>query len=282
VPNAEEIREAQRTAWAGLSVSWAKWDTLIQQQLGPVGAAIIDRLDVADDQQHLDIASGTGEPGLSIATLAPNGRTVLTDLSTEMLDVAKDRAAARGICNIETAVCSADDLPFADSTFDSISVRFGYMFFPDLAAATGEFARVLRPGGRICASVWVEPEANPWTSIALQAAAAEAAVALPTPSPDTPGMFRCAAPGLVGGLYTRAGFRDVTEWDVPVELVTESPEQYWSLIGEHASVVATALKNVDQDVRERVRARVISEVSAYAKDREVRVPGRARCIAGTK
>jgi len=49
-------------------------------------------------------------------------------------------------------VCSADDLPFDDQAFDSVSVRFGYMFLPDLAKATTEFARVLRPGGRVAVS----------------------------------------------------------------------------------------------------------------------------------
>src|SRR5581483_2249532 len=149
------------------SASWEKWDSVIMDQLGPVGAAMIDRLDITEDQHHLDIAAGTGEPGLTIARLAPKGRVVLTDLSAEMLEVAARRAQAHGITNVETRVCSADDLPFADATFDSVSVRFGYMFFPDLAQATAEFARVLRPGGRLCSSVWIKPEENPWTTIAM-------------------------------------------------------------------------------------------------------------------
>src|SRR5436190_14452479 len=135
MPSAEEIEDAQRATWARLSGGWDKWDRVIMDQLGPVGAAMIDRLDIAEDQQHLDIASGTGEPGLAIARLAPKGRVVLTDLSPEMLDVAVRRADAQGLNNIETQVCSADDLPFDDETFDSVSVRFGYMFFPDMAKA---------------------------------------------------------------------------------------------------------------------------------------------------
>src|ERR1051325_5216223 len=99
--SAEEIRAGQRAAWAGLSASWEKWDAVIMDQLGPVGAAMIARLDIADDQHHLDIASGTGEPGLSIARLAPKGRVVLTDLSAEMLDVARRRATAQGVTNID-------------------------------------------------------------------------------------------------------------------------------------------------------------------------------------
>src|SRR5262249_4610121 len=146
--SADEIRDAQRTSWAGLSAGWEKWDSVIMDQLGPVGAAMIERLDIAEGHQHLDIASGTGEPGLSIARVSPKGRVVLTDLVPEMLEIAARRAGAQGIANIETRVCSADDLPFDEATFDGVSVRFGYMFFPDMAQATAEFARVLEPGGR--------------------------------------------------------------------------------------------------------------------------------------
>ena len=228
MPRGDEIRAAQRVTWAGLSSGWEKWDAVIMEQLRPVGDAMIERLDIAGDQQHLDIAAGTGEPGLSIARLAPEGRVVVTDLVPEMLDIAARRAAAQGITNIETQVCSADDLPFADAVFDSVSVRFGYMFFPDLAKATAEFARVLRPGGLLCSSVWVKPDENPWTSIAMQAISTEAVVA--PPAPDGPNMFRCADPGYVSALYEAAGLHDVAEWDVGVELVTRSPEQYWDMI----------------------------------------------------
>ena len=280
MPSADEVRDVQRATWAGLSASWAKWDSVIMNQLGPVGAAMIGRLGIAEDQQHLDIAAGTGEPGLSIARLSPKGRVVLTDLVAEMLDIAARRAREQGLANVETQLCSADDLPFSDATFDSVSVRFGYMFFPDLARATAEFVRVLKPGGRLCSSVWVKPEANQWTSIAMQAIATEAVVA--PPDPDGPNMFRCAAPGYVSALYGDAGLRDVVEWDVDVELVTRSPEQYWEMISEHVSLAVAALQQVDGPARERIRAEAIAKVSAWEKDGEVRVPGVARCIVGTK
>jgi SAM-dependent methyltransferase len=280
MPSADEIREAQRAAWAGLAPSWEKWDAIILRQLGPAGDEVIERLAIAEDQQHLDIASGTGEPGLTIAKLCPRGRVVLTDLSAEMLDVAARRAVAQRVPNVETLVCSADDLPFEDASFDSVSVRFGYMFFPDGARATAEFARVLRPGGRLGASVWVKPDANPWTSVVMQAIADE--VELPPPDPDSPNMFRCAAPGFVTALYDRAGLRDVTEWDVAVDLVTDSPEQYWDVMSEHVSLAAAALKRVDRPTRQRIRERVIADASVYESDGAVRVPGLARCIVGTK
>ena len=280
MPSPDEIRDAQRATWAGLAAGWEKWDSVIMDQLGPVGAAMIDRLGIAEDQQHLDVASGTGEPGLSIARLAPKGHVVLTDLAAEMLEVAARRARAQGIANVETRVCSADDLPFDGATFDSVSVRFGYMFFPDMVKATAEFARVLKPGGRLCSSVWVKPEDNPWTAIAMQAIATEAVLA--PANPDGPSMFRCEAPGSVSALYEGEGLRDVAEWDVDVELVTRSPAEYWEMISDHVSLAVAALQSVDEPARERIRALAIANVSAFEQDGKVRVPGVARCIVGTK
>ena len=277
---ADEVRDVQRAPWAGLAAGWEQWDAVITDLLGPAGVAIIESLGVAEDQQHLDVAAGTGEPGLSIARLAPKGRVVLTDLVPEMLDIAARRARAQGAANIETRVCSADDLPFSDATFDSVSVRFGYMFFPDVARATAEFARVLKPGGRLCSSVWVKPEENPWTAIAKQAIATEAVVA--PPGPDGPNMFRCAAPGYVSALYEGAGLGGIAEWDVGVELVTRSPGEYWEMISEHVSLAVAALQQVGEPARKRIRARAIAKVSAFGKDGKVRVPGVARCIVGTK
>jgi hypothetical protein len=128
--------------------------------------------------------------------------------------------------------------------------------------------------------VWIKPEENPWTSIVMQAIASE--VKLPPPDPDGPNMFRCATPGHVGALYEGAGLHDVAEWDVDVELVTHSPEEYWEMISEHVSLAAAALQQVDEPARERVRANVIAAVGAFGTDGTIRVPGLARCIVGTK
>jgi SAM-dependent methyltransferase len=177
-------------------------------------------------------------------------------------------------------VCSADDLPFDDGTFDSVSVRFGFMFFPDLPLAAAELVRVLKPGGRLCAAVWIAPDQNPWTTILMQAIATE--VELPPPDPNGPNMYRCAAPGAVAELCAQAGLGHIEEWDVPVELVTASPEEYWDVMSEHVSLAAAALQQVDDETRARIRDRAIEAVRQYDQGTQTRVPGLARCTLGTK
>jgi SAM-dependent methyltransferase len=278
--SADEIRDRQRATWAGLSAGWEKWDAVIMDQLAPVSVAMIEHLAIGPDQQHLDIASGTGEPGLTIARLAHRGRVVLTDLSPAMLAVAVRRAQAGGVTNIETAVCSADSLPFDDGTFDSVSVRFGYMFLPDLVAATAEFVRVLRAGGRLCASVWVERTRNPWTTILMEAIGGE--VELPAADPEGPNMYRCDSPGSVSALYTAAGLHDVAEWDVEVHLVTSSTAEYWHVMSEHVSLAVAALHQVDEAARDRIASKAMAAAAEYERDGVVSVPGLARCIVGTR
>jgi hypothetical protein len=126
----------------------------------------------------------------------------------------------------------------------------------------------------------VKPEENPWTTIAMEAIATEAVLA--PPDPDGPNMFRCAAPGYVSALYEAAGLRDIAEWNVDVELVTQSPAQYWEMISEHVSLAVAALQQVDDPARERIAQAVIAKVSTYEEDGRVRIPGVARCIVGTK
>jgi demethylmenaquinone methyltransferase/2-methoxy-6-polyprenyl-1,4-benzoquinol methylase len=105
--------------------------------------------DVRPGHHVLDIASGTGDLALAFARKAgPTGRVVQTDINEAMLRVGRDRLLDAGVV-LPTLACDAEKLPFADASFDRVSVAFGLrnMTHKDLALA--EMARVLRPGGRL-------------------------------------------------------------------------------------------------------------------------------------
>ena len=244
---ADEIRSAQRSTWDTFSAGWEKWDPVVQALNGPVADEIIRSLDISEDQQHLDVAAGTGEPGLAIASMATKGRVTITDISPLTPAAAERRAGALRLDNVDVRECSADDLPFDDASFDSVSCRFGFMFFPDLDEAAAELTRVLKPGGRASAAVWAGPEDNAWATIPGAAIASE--VDQPAPDPDAPGMFRCAAPDTMTRLFEAAGLHDVRDWDVLIALTAESPEEYWRMLTELTAPVVAVLSEVDEATR---------------------------------
>ena len=281
MPTADEIRAAQRALWDEFSPGWERWDDVVQRLNGPVGEAMIGSLELRPDQEHLDVAAGTGDPGLTIASLAPEGRVAITDISPRMLAAARRRAEAKGLENVDFKECSVDSLPYADDSFDSATCRFGFMFFPDLPAAVAELGRVVRPGGTVAAAVWAGPEQNEWATIPGAAIAAE--VEQPAPEPDAPGMFRCAAPGAMTSLFEGAGLQEVRAWDVPIHLTLDSAEQYWDLLTDCTAPVVAALQQVDDAGRNRITQAVIAEARTFAlDDGRVALPATARCVVGTK
>src|SRR5689334_5837082 len=110
----EQIRDQQQATWDKFSAGWKKWDELVLGWLAPVGTELLDGARLQPDSYVLDIASGTGEPALSAAARCPQGKVMMTDLAENMLLIAKETAARRGVRNVEARQCDAGALPFAD------------------------------------------------------------------------------------------------------------------------------------------------------------------------
>lgn len=93
----------------------------------------------------LEVAVGTG---LNLDAYPPGIRLTGIDLSEEMLQIARDRAAELGR-DVELSQDNAHALPFGDATFDTVVCTFGLCAIPDIDKALDEMTRVLRPGGRL-------------------------------------------------------------------------------------------------------------------------------------
>ena len=105
----------------------------------------------------LDIAGGTGDLARAFAKAAgPTGRVVLTDINEAMLRVGRDRLLDEGLV-LPTAACDAEHLPFADASFDLVSVAFGLRNMTHKDRARAEMGRVLKPGGRLLVLEFSKP-----------------------------------------------------------------------------------------------------------------------------
>ncbi len=257
---ATDISAAQKASWNKFSAGWRKWDALTMGMLQAHGEAIMDHLGASGTCQVLDIAGGTGEPGLSIAKHLTDGGTVhITDLSANMLQVAKEKAAASGAKHVDFREADVSELPFANNSMDAVSCRHGFMFFPDMQQAANEMARVLKPGGRIAVAVWAGPEKNYWVTGMMQNIKKH--IEVPQPQPGAPGMFRCAQPGLIAGLFKTAGLKEAVEREVPVTLDVSGPQEYWDMMTEVAAPFVAALSGSDAATVAKVKADVIAAMT---------------------
>ena len=83
----EQIRDQQKQSWNKFSAGWKKWDELVMDFLKPMGDEIIRLLNPQRTDVILDVASGTGEPGLTIAAKLSGGKVIITDLADHMLEI---------------------------------------------------------------------------------------------------------------------------------------------------------------------------------------------------
>lgn len=250
----EAIREQQKASWNRFAAGWKKWDPVTMEFLQPMKEAIINYLQPKDGQKILDIAAGTGEPALSIAASIKNGVVTITDISEEMLEIAREKAIAKELTNIETVICDASDLPFENGSFDAVSCRFGFMFFPDIQLAANEIYRVLKPGGRFATTVWNFPEKNFWVTAIM--GTIMRLMEIPPPPPEVPGMFRCCKPGRMRDILEKAGFNDIEEREVLSTLKTESVDEYWEMMTEIGASVVAALSQADEGMRSKIKEEV--------------------------
>ena len=276
----EEIRDQQRATWNKFSHSWKKWDDLNMDLLKPMGDEIIRSINPRGAEVVLDIAAGTGEPGLTIATMLKGGKVVITDLSEDMLEIARENAMKRDIKNIETRVCDVCALPFADNTFDAISCRLGFMFFPDMLLAAKEMVRVLKPGGKIATSVWNVLENNFWITAILETISRH--IDLPAPLPGAPGMFRCAKEGLISDLFLQAGLKNIKQKEITAKMHFKTADIYWDMMTEVITLVVLALNNAEDDIKENIRKEVYHLLDQKYPDGNILMDSSALLIEGEK
>lgn len=102
-------------------------------------------------QRALDVAGGTGDIAAGLAKqVGDRGLVVLTDINAAMLARGRDRLINEGIVgNVRCAQVNAEKLPFADSTFDCVTIAFGLRNVTDKPAALASMRRVLKPGGQV-------------------------------------------------------------------------------------------------------------------------------------
>ena len=144
-PNYTAIKQKQQATWA--SGDFAVVGTTLQI----VGESLAEAADVRADERVLDVAAGNGNATLAAARRF--ARVTSTDYVPALLDKGRERACAEGV-SVRFLEADAEELPFADGTYDVVLSTFGAMFTPEHTRTAGEMMRVLRTGGRLGMANW--------------------------------------------------------------------------------------------------------------------------------
>jgi SAM-dependent methyltransferase len=268
----EQMKEAIRLEWQDAAPLWKKWYAKLAMQSRAATQLVLEGAALEPGLKVLDLASGSGEPALSVAkAVAPGGHVVATDMVEEMLRAAKENAEASGLSNIEFQTADAEQLPFQDKQFDRGTCRFGFMFFPDAQRALSEQRRVLKHGGRLSYVVWGPAEENPLFSVVLGPFLKH--VQVPPPPPDAPGVFRYADEQKLAGTIRAGGFREVQTQKLSVKWPWPGPpREAWEATRELAAPFRKMIAALPKDKTEQVISEVVEGIGRYYDGNTVNFP----------
>jgi SAM-dependent methyltransferase len=145
-PDLQAVKQRQQQTWASGDFG------VVAARIVLVAEQLCDNADLHAGWRVLDVATGTGNAAIAAARLGCNA--VGVDYVPALLEQGRRRAAAEGL-EVELLEGDAEDLPFAEGSFNAVTSVFGSMFAPDHAKAAAELLRVCVPGGTIALASWM-------------------------------------------------------------------------------------------------------------------------------
>lgn len=248
-------------------VASEKWRAKSAAMGQAVTEALVEYAQPRARMKVLDLASGTGEPAISLAVaVGEQGHVTALDLSAELLEIAEKRAQARGLKNFSTHAGDAHVLPIGDESFDLATSRFGVMFFRDPLRALSEVRRVLRANARACFLAWGSFDQPYWQST-MGVVHRHVGGRLLAEGADP---FRYSEPGSLSEVLRRAGFNDVEEemktlpWSWPGTV-----EEVWEQMQAVAVPFRPMLERVPAALWPKIQAEVREAAGRYFDGKEV-------------
>ena len=264
----------QAAAWNGHEGEhWATHADRFERIGSTIWQRLVDRDLIGHADRVLDVGCGTGGSTRDLARIAVGGHVLGIDLSAPMLAVARTRARADGLTNIDFVHADAQIHPFDAGAFDVVVSCFGAMFFADPVAAFTNLASGLRPDGTLALLAWRELHRNEWIT-AIRTALAMGRD-LPVPPPEAPTPFSLADPQRVRSLLGSAGFDaiDLEAIDEAMVFGTDADDAYGFL--QTMGIVDWLTHDLDPSARAEALARLRAVVEAHEQ------PGRVTFSSST-
>jgi ubiquinone/menaquinone biosynthesis C-methylase UbiE len=274
-------KETTREQWQDAAAAWDRWGGLIERWLGPATEVMLDMAGIREGGRVLDIAAGAGGQSFAAARrVGPAGSVLATDISSNLLEFAAQRAREAGLGNVETAVLDGEQLDVQEASFDAVISRLGFMFFPDQQAALRGMWRALRPAGKLSGIVFSTAQANEFFSVPMSIIRRRAE--LPPPAPGQPGPFSLGEPGVIEGAYERAGFSAVETRRMAAPLRLASVEECVRFEQESFGALHQMLAGLSDEGRADAWAEIEQALGRFERDGGFEAPCELIVAAGTR
>jgi len=259
------------------------WDSLAEKfdlwapHIAPVGDALLAALDAQPGENILDLASGTGEPALTLAKRQPLVTITGTDAANGMVKVAERKAREQQLDNLSFQTMAAEALSFPGDYFDRISCRFGVMLFTDPAVGVQQMNRVLKPGGRCALAVWDTLEGMTgvhWTQQVFKGR---------IPESEQPAVDKIVSMsgGVLEKLLEKAGFSGIETQVNRFEYCFPDFDAYWKNSVDSA-IMKQQLDALQQGELDEVRAAFAALAKPYQTDAGLVIPHEYRLAVAIK
>jgi SAM-dependent methyltransferase len=262
-------------------VASEKWKAKSAAMGQPVTEALVEYAQPLPGMQVLDLASGTGEPAITLASsVGTTGHVTALDLSAGLLEIAEQRARTRGLTNFSTQQADAHSLPFPDNSFDLATSRFGVMFFGEPRVALQELRRVLRTGARACFLAWGPFDQPYWQSMM---GVVHRHAGGPLLQSDGPNPFRFSERGSLSAVLRSAGFNAVEEETKTLPWTWPGPvEEVWEQAQAVAVPFRPMLKRVPAEKWPEIHAEVHAAVRRYSDGEKIAFSASVVLASGKK
>lgn len=259
------LKQREHDNWASAADGWRRRDALLMKGAAPVTERMLVLSRITSGSRLLDIASGTGEPSIPAAMIVgESGQVVGTDLVDEMLEVARQKALAHELKNIDFHCVDAEALDFEAASFDAVTSRWGLMFMPDPLTCLNAAHNVLKQDGRISMACWAAPDKNPFVGVLIQVLSKY--MDIPVPPPGTPGIFAFADPDRLHDVIKSAGFRNIELEEITIDVIEVNDGQaYWDAMSDLAAPVMALVNQLNESDRSNYISEVIEMANTFRK-----------------